>query len=165
MVTSGNSAAVKSINIVTNFKVTGLNSQSQYKIVAYLSSSVGDSEIVYVRFNTSQASNGAELLIGLTSIQTSTVVLTALSKVLRVPISRMAVLTTQETMNTYSSTYNSTIMNERIYINTIVIAPNPNNETESPIDIVRRLQNDNDTQNKLLALLPSFTKDYTIYTR
>lgn len=101
----------------------------------------------------------------MTSIQTNDVVLAALTKVLRVNISRLAVLTTQDTLNTYSTTHNSTIMNERIYVYTIVLAPSPSNETESPIEIVRRLQNENDTQSKLLALLPSFTTDYKIFTK
>jgi hypothetical protein len=111
MITSGSSIAQQSINIVSNFQVTGLSSQSQYKLAAYLSSSVGDSDIVYIRFNTTQSSNGAELVIALTSIQPNSTVLMALSNILRIPVSRMAVLTFSTTLVNYSTTYNSSIMN------------------------------------------------------
>lgn len=164
-VTAGSALAQRSINIVTNFQATGLSSQSPYKIAAYLSSSVGDSDISYVRFNTTQSSNGAEMVIALSSIQTNSTVLTAVSKVLRIPLSRMAVLTFSTTLQNYSSTYNSTIMNQRSYVYTIVIAPNPTNETQSPIDLANSLRYSNDTQSALLTLLPSFRTDYPVYTR
>jgi hypothetical protein len=163
-VTSGSANVQKSMNIVADFQATGLSSQSQYKIAAYLSSSVGDSEITYVRFNTTQASNGAQLVIALSSIQTNSTVLAAVSKILRVPLSRMAVLTYSSTLLNYSTTYNSNNMNQRSYVYTIVIAPNPTNETLSPIDIANSLRYDQDIQNALLAVLPSFRTDYPVYT-
>lgn len=165
MVSSGSSLATKSINIVTSFQAPGLSSQSQYKLAAYLSSTVGDSDVTYLRFNTSQASNGAEMMIALNNIQTNATVLAAISKVLSIPLSRMAVLTFQTVLTNNSVTYNSTIMNTRNYVYKIVIAPNPVNETTSPIDLANSLKTNSSLQAKLLALLPSLNTAYNIYTR
>lgn len=165
MVSSGSSIATKSINIITNFQASGLSSQSQYKLAAYLSSTVGDSDIIYLRFNTSQASNGAELIIALKTIESNASVLAALSKVLRIPVSRMAVLTFSTVLTNKSVTFNATIMNEREYTYQIVIAPNPANETMSPIDLANSLKTNSSLQNKLLGFLPTFNTAYPIYTR
>ena len=61
--------------IQANFTVEGLDSQKSYLIGAYLNSSVGNSPIKFLKFETDKASNGAGIKIALTSIEENDVVI------------------------------------------------------------------------------------------
>jgi hypothetical protein len=72
------------VNIVAPFNISALQSDTQYVIAAYLNSSIGISDLMFVTVATGKSSNGAGIKISFNLLQNETALLTALSTVFRI---------------------------------------------------------------------------------
>lgn len=135
----GSSQTILSNTISTiqaSFNATGLDSQTNYMIGAYVNSSVGVSDIKFELFQTKKSSNGAAITIAFSSIETNANVIDALSKTLRIVPSRISILTVSTILTAAQSTFSNIVMNTRQYVYDIVIGPNPQDDSIRPIDLV-----------------------------
>ena len=167
-ITYGNASSANNltgVNIVANFTVRSLSTQSNYIIAAYLNSTVGISDIVYRNFSTTQASNGAAIKLAMNNLLNTTALLSALSNVWRIQVSRIGVLTIQSTLNSLQATYTSSVMNTRIYVYEIVVAPDIEDDSIRPIDLLNTYTQDSAQRDMLLSFVPDYITSYTETTR
>lgn len=162
---AGSARNTSGVNIIANFVVKSLSTQSNYIIGAYLNSTVGISTIVYRNFSTTQASNGASIKLAMKNTLNVTAFLSVLSDVWRIKASRIGVLTVQETLNALSTTYTSSVMNTRIYVYEIVVAPDVDDDSVKPIDLLNTYTKDNAQRDMLLSFVPDYITFYTETTR
>lgn len=167
-ITYGSSTATLNtvgVNIVSNFTVKGLAVQTTYLIAAYLNSTVGSSSLIFTNFTTSKASNGAAIKLATNSIVDNTYLLTSLSKVLRISTNRLYILTITSTLNTLNQSYDSTVMNKRSYIYEIVVAPDLNDDSKKPLDLLNNFAASSTQQQALLQFVSQFISSLTSTTR
>jgi len=105
-------------------------------MAAYLNSTVGISSIIFKNFSTGKSSNGAAIKLAMSSMVNNTAFLVAFSNVLRIQSSRISVLTVTSTLANLQTTYQSSVMNNRSYIYDVVIAPDRNDDSVRPIDLL-----------------------------
>lgn len=101
------------VNTVSNLTVSSLKAQHSYIIGAYINSTVGNSAIVFQKFTTAKASNGAAIKLAFTATINTTQLISYLSSVLRIQSNRISILTSDQIKSSLSSTYKSTVMNHR----------------------------------------------------
>ena len=111
------------VDIQANFTATDLSAQTTYLLGAYINASVGISNIAFKVFHTDKSNNGAAIKIAFTQIEDEADVITALSKVLRIAEERIFIMTIEEVQTEHSSTFISTVMNDRQFIYEIAIGP------------------------------------------
>lgn len=138
-----------------------LSTQSSYIIGAYLNSTVGISAILYRNFSTTQASNGASIKMAMSAIVNTTAFLSALSDVWRIKVGRIGVLTVQESLNTLQTTYTSSVMNSRIFVYEIVVAPDIEDDSVRPIDLLSAYTKDYSQKDMLYASMNNYITFYT----
>lgn len=153
------------VNIVANFVVKSLSTQSSYIIGAYLNSTVGISIITYRNFSTTQASNGASIKLAMKNMLDTTVFLSYLSDVWRIKVGRIGVLTIQESLTTLQTTFTSAVMNSRIYVYEVVVAPDVEDDSVKPIDLLNTHTKDSTQRAMLLSFVPDYITFYTESTR
>ena len=127
--------------IQTQFIARGLESQTTYLLGAYVNSSVGNSETSYLVFKTSKSSNGAVISMAFSAVEDHEALILALSKVFRVSIDKLSVLTVREVLISSSNEYVGEIMNTRQYVYDIVLGPNPEDDSIVPLETVNEFLN------------------------
>ena len=149
------------VNIEANFLVTGLESQTKYEIAIYLNSTVGNSDILFLSFKTSKASNAAAIKMAMSApLANVTAYTEALSRVLKILPNRIYILTNTSIPVRQQTTYNSSVMKKRYYIYDTLVAPNRNDDSVKPIDLLRTFKNDQSAQEYLLGFIPEYISTY-----
>lgn len=168
-ITYGNATAsvnsLKGVNILANFTATGLLAQKSFLLAVFVNSTIGNSDITFVLFNTTKSSNGAAIKISLNSIVNSTAFLTYLSNVLRIDVSRISILTIQETLLTSQANYVSSVMNSRSYVYDVILGPNQKDDSVKPLDTLNQFIASTYQIQMLLGFVPQLITAYTMTTR
>lgn len=145
---------ISGVNIIAPFVINSLSVQTNYIIGAYLNSTVGSSPIVFQNFSTDKASNGAAIKLAMSNPINITQLLSALSNVLRIKNGRIGLLTSPQLISNLSSTYTSTVMNNRSYIYEIVVAPDADDDSTSPISLLNNFIGSDSQKYMLSQLIP-----------
>lgn len=170
-VTYGNATAAlnqlvgSGVNTLSNFSIPGLAAQTAYMIAAYLNSTVGVSSIVFKNFTTGKASNGAAIKLAMSNVLNEANFLQAFSNVLRIESSRIFILTVTSTLSMLQSQHQSTVMNTRNYIYDVVVAPDRNDDTIRPIDLLNGFIASSSSKAMLKEFIPEFILPYVSTTR
>jgi hypothetical protein len=164
----GNSNATlntSGVNTISSFTVKALIAQTNYIIAAYLNSTVGISTTVYQNFSTSNASNGASITLAMSTPVNVTTLLSALSNVWRIQLSRIGLLTSNQTLNTLQSSFSSSVMNNRSYVYEVVVAPDTTDDSITPLDLLNSFIASRSEISMLLQLIPQYVTTYKSQTR
>ena len=148
------------VNTLAQLQVKGLKTQQNYTIAVYLNSTIGISSVFFKNFTTAKASNGAAIKIAMTTPINVTSYVTALSQVLSIVPSRIYILTPTQVLATEQSTFQSIVMNNRYYIYDTIIAPNPEDDSISPMDLLKAFNSDSNAKALLLSFISQFIPSY-----
>ena len=107
---------------------------TSYLIGAYLNSSIGVSNISFIVFKTKKSSNGASINIAFSAIETNASIINAISLTIRVLPSRINILTMSSILTTQQNAFNTAVMNTRQYVYEVVIGPNTQDDSVSPLE-------------------------------
>ena len=84
----------------------------------------------------------------------------SLSIVLKILPERIYILTNTSIPVNLQSTYQSTVMKERAYIYDTLIAPNRNDDSVRPVDLLKTFKNDQSAKDDLKSLVPEYIQTY-----
>jgi hypothetical protein len=149
------------VNILAQLQAIGLKTQQNYTMAVYLNSTIGISSIFYKNFTTAKASNGAAIKIAMSTPINVTSYVTALSQVLSIVPARIYILTPTQILVNEQSTFQASVMNNRYYIYETIIAPNPQDDSISPISLLNTFKSDSNAKALLLSFIPQFISSYT----
>ena len=85
--------------------------------------------------------------------------------ILRVRSSRLAVLTFEDTLSTIRDTHSTTVMNKRRFIYEVVLGPDQQDDSLSPLSVLDELALSSGLKAKLAASMTSLDLTYTMITR
>ena len=138
-----------------------LFSSTKYNFYAVLDSELGTSDIKRIQFETTSISKGVLMKLTLNSIENNLDIVKALERIIRISPLRIKVLTSnyellqiQNSMNDYK--------NEPKYIYEIVIAPDPTNDTTTPMDIVQNFLESETSRGLFKDSIPSWDEEAEI---
>jgi hypothetical protein len=153
------------VNTISKFTINSLIAQTKYIVAAYVNSTVGNSPIIFKNISTSKASNGAAIKLGMNNKIVVNTLLTSLSRVWRIKMDRLAVITPQDIQDTLQSTFTPQVMNSRTYVYEVVVAPDTEDDSKKPIDLLNDFVDSDDDQYKLKTSMPEFLTSYIPSTR
>lgn len=161
------SAALEStgVNTVASVVAAGLSAQKAYLLALYLNSTVGISDLYFLNFSTAKASNAAAIKLAFSDPVNSTLLTESMSLVLRINSSRIYILTNKQVLVDQKDTFQVSVMNKRLYIYDILVAPNPNDDSTRPVNLLKGFNEDANAKNMLLEFVPQFLKTYTSQVR
>jgi hypothetical protein len=143
------------VNIISNFTVTGLSSQVNYLIAAYLNSTIGVSSIYFLNFTTAKASNGASIRLSFNaSLSNYTYFIISFSNVLRIKSSRINIISFPP--SNLTSTHQNSVMNNRTYVYEVAIGPDQNDDSIKPIYLLNNFAVSQTLRLMLNQFVPSF---------
>jgi hypothetical protein len=148
------------VNIVTQFSVISLQSQTNYTVAVYLNSTMGNSKIFFSNFSTAKVSNGAAINIAMSAMINVSAYVSALSQVLRISSGRIYVMTGSQLLASQQSSWQASVMNNRYYIYETVIAPNPSDDSQSPLSLLTAFANNANAQATLAQFVPQYIPSY-----
>lgn len=156
---------VSGVNTISDFFVTPLIAQTKYIVAAYVNSTVGNSPIKFINISTSKASNGAAIKLGMSDKIVLNTLLSALSNVWRIKIDRLAVITSQDTQDDLQSSFAAPVMNSRTYVYEVVVAPNSEDDSKKPIDLLNDFAASTNDRYRLSTFIPEYLISYSSSTR
>lgn len=160
----GNSKAAlntSGVNIISQFTILSLVAQTKYIVAAYVNTTIGNSPIIFKNISTSKASNGAAIKLGMNNKIVINTLLQALSNVWRIKIDRLAVITSQDTQDELQSTFTSQVMNSRTYVYEVVIAPDTEDDSKKPIELLSDFIASTNDKYRLSTFIPEYIVSYT----
>ena len=164
----GNSKAAlntSGVNIISDFTILSLVAQTKYIVAAYVNTTIGNSPIIFKDISTNKASNGAAIKLGMSNKVVVDTLLQALSNVWRIKINRLAVITSQDTQDELQSSYTAQVMNSRTYVYEVVVAPDTEDDSKKPIDLLNDFVASADDKYKLFTFIGDYVTSYSSSTR
>ena len=155
----GNSKAAlhtSGVNIISDFTILSLVAQTKYIVAAYVNTTIGNSPIIFKNISTSKASNGAAIKLGMNNKIVLNTLLQALSNVWRIKMERLAVITSEDTQDELQSTFTAQVMNSRSYVYEVVIAPDTEDDSKKPIELLIDFIASTNDKYRLYTFIPEY---------
>lgn len=114
-----------------------------------MNSTVGISALYFLNFSTAKVSNAAAIKLALNDTVDNIHLIESISQVLRINSSRVYILTNRQVLTDQKDSYQVSVMNKRLYMYDVLVAPNPQDDSTRPIALLKAFSSDSNAKSML----------------